>query len=391
MPSFPQIVNLSEEQILAFRSERSHLLGPGADSPRQAAADILGAQAQQLSSGLLALSLRTKGRPTAEQLQSQLLAPESDLVRTWGQRETLHLYAADPDWRLTQAARSEWAQGIRGRLRPPEAIVDKASKKIQELEYVRRQDLFPLLSAAFVRSLQPQVGGKRAAERSAAGLVIYQLAMAGEIYVAEKKGAEQNYRLRKNAYPTLSWPKRLAASTAARTFALRYFRTFGPATPQDLAHFFHARVAKARQWMVSFQDDLVEVQCGRRKDLFALREDLPALQRAAPKGFRAWPVRLLPLWDCWLMAHADKSWTAPEEADRKRIWRKAAYVSAVVMARGRAVALWSHLKRKNELKVEVTPLSLWKPSQHLPGVRREAKAIAKHFGLAASEVEVLQS
>lgn len=54
------------------------------------------------------------------------------------------------------------------------------------------------------------------------------------------------------------------------------------------------------------------------------------------------------------MGHADKSWTVPDPARRTLVWRRAAFVAAVVLARGRVVATWSHRVRRGRLVVEVT-------------------------------------
>ena len=61
-------------------------------------------------------------------------------------------------------------------------------------------------------------------------------------------------------------------------------------------------------------DELVPVQCADRKGLFALAEDIDELSVKPPRGASGWPLRLLPLWEAMLMAHADKSWTTPVEA-----------------------------------------------------------------------------
>jgi hypothetical protein len=84
-------VEVSEDQVLHFRARRGHLAGPGAANATAAARAILGAQAQQIPPALLALSMRTRGRPSAEALRAQLFGSGRRLVRTWGQRDTLHV------------------------------------------------------------------------------------------------------------------------------------------------------------------------------------------------------------------------------------------------------------------------------------------------------------
>ncbi|MCB9915584.1 MAG: winged helix DNA-binding domain-containing protein [Planctomycetes bacterium] len=108
--------------------------------------------------------------------------------------------------------------------------------------------------------------------------------------------------------------------------------------------------------------------------------------RAVPRGATAWPLRLLPQWDTQLMAHADKSWLAPDAAEHAAIWAKAGVVRATALARGRLVATWTHAKRGKALELEVTPLGGWRAAKHAKPVQREADALAAHLGLAEARV-----
>ena len=65
-----------------------------------------------------------------------------------------------------------------------------------------------------------------------------------------------------------------------------------------------------------------------------------------------------------LMGHADKSWVLPDADERPLVWRKAAVVAPVVLARGRIVATWAHRVKARRLVVTVTPLSGWRHGRH---------------------------
>ena len=105
-------LKLTEEQALFFRARRGHLTDGGAETPAQCAQDLLGLQAQQLAPGLLALSQRLKGRPSARQLEHSMFGAERDLVRTWGQRDTIHIYDAQKTWAQFISARRQWPSGL---------------------------------------------------------------------------------------------------------------------------------------------------------------------------------------------------------------------------------------------------------------------------------------
>ena len=76
-------------------------------------------------------------------------------------------------------------------------------------------------------------------------------------------------------------------------------------------------------------------------------------------------------------------------ATRATPWRKSAFVAATVLARGRIVATWSQTAGKQRLEVAVEPLSRWSEAEHLPGVEREAQAVAAHLGLQGADVTIV--
>jgi hypothetical protein len=160
-----------------------------------------------------------------------------------------------------------------------------------------------------------------------------------------------------------------------------------PATPADIGHFFGARIGDVRSWLDALgSKKLVDVECGGRKGLLALKKDTTELKRKAPTRLSEWPLRILPMWDAHLMAHANKTWLAPHGADEKRIWKAAAVVKPAVLVRGRIVATWSHKKKKKRLEVVVEPLVAWSAFRHGAGVRREAQALARHLELESVDV-----
>ena len=382
---------LDEDQVLWFRARRLHLAPPGALDAAAAARAALGVQSQQIGPSLLGLSQRTKGRPTAAALERELFEAPRSLVRTWGQRDTLHVYDPATDWAAVVAARQLWAAGGRRGAMPAEAAVDKARAVLLAAEVpISRKDVAHLVSAKVLREIEIVVGAGPVALGHAAGRLIWRLAQRGEACMAARVGSAQAYAARTHWFPGLAWPAVLDPLLAAVEHTRRYLAGYGPATAADLAHFFGAHARAARQWLEVLEKAgaLLPVACGARKGLFALQADRKALAAAPPTSATAWPLRLLPMWDGYLMGNADKSWTVADAADGKRVWRKAAVVAAVALWRGRAVANWSHSVKGKRLRVQVEPLSGWRQSKHAAGLRREAKAVAAHLGLEGAEVAI---
>jgi hypothetical protein len=383
------LVKVSEAQVLYFRARRGHLAGKGAVTVTEAARSILGAQSQQLQPSLLALSMRTADRPTATEVKSAIFGESKTLVRTWGQRDTIHLYDPENHWRHVVAANQLWSPGGRGGPLPSDSALTKALSAVEEVGGVAtRSDLSKATPAAFVKLFKERAEmANLDPKRFASGRLLWRLAHLGEISIAGKVGAEQSYVARQHWFETLSWPE-IDPEDAAIDLTRDYLKVYGAATPHDVAHFFGAKVTLVRGWFERMGDNLTSISCGDRKDLCLLTEDLSDLRRKPPAATNQWPLRLLPLWESMLMGHADKSWTVPSEPERKQVWRKAAMVASVVLERGRVVATWTQKATRKNLKIQIVPLSAWRKTKHQTGAMREAEAIAAHLEIPNVELHV---
>ncbi len=346
-------------------------------------------QSQQLPPSLWGLAQRCTGSMSAAELLEELFGENPTLVRTWGNRGTVHLYNLD-HWRQVIASKSTWAVDVQRNVMPPQDLVEQAHEQIVAAGgTVTRADLMPLVKGEYLKESKAYVGDMMDPKRLGASRLIWSLVNRGDLCFAAKQGAEQAYVLRTVAHAKLKWP-RLTGARASLELARDYLRSCGPASVHDLAHFFGARISEASKWEAALRKEgaLMDVDLATEsgRACFALAEDEADLRNKAPSGSKDWPVRLLPLWDGLLMSHADKSWTVPVEAERKLVWKKAAMVSPVVLARGRVVATWTHKLRAKCVDVTVTPLSGWRKTKHLAGVRRAAQAYAEHLGRAESQV-----
>ncbi|MDX1502225.1 MAG: crosslink repair DNA glycosylase YcaQ family protein [Thermoanaerobaculia bacterium] len=376
------VPRLSEEQVRWFRARRSGLAGAGAESPRAAARAILGAQAQQEVPALFALSQRTRGRPTAAALRRSLY-DDRELVRTWGQRDTLHVYDS-ADWPVVVAARRLWPQSGRRGVMPSDELLAEARQRFEGArEPLLKSDLFEIVPKAYLDRVAAHPGAGASPLRMATSRLVWCLAMEGALCLGPKVGAEQLYVPRKLWFPDLDWPARAEPEEAARRLARRYLAVHGPAAPADAAHHFGAKVADARLWLD--QPGVVPVACGERRGLLALEEDLDELALDPPGD--GWPVRLLPQWDTHLMRHKDKSWLLERPDEAPEVWRKAANVLPAVLARGRIVATWAYRSTTRKVVLSVSPLSGWRAA-HRQAVESEARALAAHLELDQAEVDV---
>jgi hypothetical protein len=371
-------MRLSENQVLNFRARRGHLSGAGAASPAAAARAVVGIQAQVESAGFWSVAMRTEGRPSAEQVGHEVLVARR-LFRTWAQRDTLHLYAVE-DWPLITAADPLWPMSGRRGAVPPEHTLEETRKRLDG-KVLTRADVMDLPTEEMLGDMAARVGEEQAA-RYAAGRFFWRLAHQGELCLAGSVGQENGYALRKDWLPSLEFPIHDPIEAACE-LTRRYLAVNGPATAQDVGHYFGANVTKTKEWLAKLKPELVEVECNGRRGLLALAEDAAELEQDDNPP----PPRLLAAFDTLLMSHADKTWTVPDPAENKAIWRASAIVAAIVLAGGRAAAVWTQKKSKKALQITIEPLAGWK-KEYLPQLEDDGQALARHLGLPKAEMTV---
>lgn len=359
-------MTLSDEQIRWFRLRRSGLARNRYLTPEAAASALAGVQAQILSASAVALWNRTAAGAGAYLEVTGLLHDRRTLIRLWGQRHTLHLYAS-ADWPLLYAAFAERRTWWEREAAKPGSGVDLAAyraavARVGEILRARgtlgRSDLrqldFPLPEGL----LSPWGG------------VFAELVRSGQAVHARWEDGEARYAHREHWLPTLTWAPP-AALEANVELARRYFACYGPATIGDLAYWRGAAARDARAWVAALGDAVAPAdETGR----LALTADLPLL-REAPPPRRDWPVEMLGRFDPILLGHRDKDWIVPQRY-YDRVWRPAGHIEGVVLEHGRAVATW----RYDRVGAEALAVTVF-PFGALPlGVRGKLRARAGEIG-----------
>jgi hypothetical protein len=130
----------------------------------------------------------------------------------------------------------------------------------------------------------------------------------------------------------------------------RYLGTHGPATRQDFNRWAGLRQIPSATWS-ELAPELATVDVGGRPAL-ALAASLDEMSRTELEH----PVRLLPNFDVYMLAHADRSYIVPD-VQKARVYRTAGWVSQVVLIDGRAEAVWTHKRQGGKLQVTVEPFA----------------------------------
>ena len=220
------------------------------------------------------------------------------------------------------------------------------------------------------------------------GGVFAELVRIGEACHARWDGGEARYAHRSHWLPELAWQPPTAAE-ANVALARRYFRCYGPATVADFAYWRGGAAGPGRAAVERLGGELMEVETDGGR-MFIRREDEGVLLETPPER-EAWPVWMLGRFDPLLLGHRVKDWVVPAKY-YDRVWRPAGHIEAVVLEHGRAVATWRYDRiGAGQLAIRVFPFRAPLARHVGKEVRRQAKEVARFFGLKLAEVRIEQS
>jgi hypothetical protein len=125
------------------------------------------------------------------------------------------------------------------------------------------------------------------------------------------------------------------------------------------------------------RDDLMEVKIGG-VTCSLLRRDYREFAESAPsKG----PVRLLPHFDPYLLAHAEKEHLLAN-THYKRVYRNQGWISPVILVDGKVIGVWSYKMQGRTLLIRVEPFEKLSRAVRAE-VESEAASLAAFFDRAA--------
>jgi len=174
------------------------------------------------------------------------------------------------------------------------------------------------------------------------------------------------------------------AGEGGRLLLRRYLAAYGPAALGDFAKWTGMPMSEARAVWDSAKDEMAEVDSdGKRQWL--LREDRDAL-RDAPLPSPT--LRLLPTFDPYLLGHANTAWVVAPSF-YKRVYRKAGWISSVVLLDGGVAGVWFYTRRGKRLVVTVEPFQTF-PKRVRTIIEEEVAGLARFLGSQA-QVEFVET
>jgi uncharacterized protein YcaQ len=339
--------------------------------------DVCGVQAQLMSAAQIALWARVQGLRRED--VERALWKERTLVKTWAMRGAVHLLPAKdlPVYvgALKRRVREERRWMARYGVGPQEAdtmieaIIDAlAPGPLTRQELTER--VIDRLGSKARRWVQHSWGG-----------VVKQACLQGLACFGPNQGQEITFVRRDYWLPDQG---DLRAEDAEDELLRHYLHGYGPAALQDFASWAGMTIREASPIRKRLGGDLVEMAIGDSLALI-LRQDLAAVQSIKAKDRF---VRLLPSFDPYMLGHRDKRHLV-DEADYKRVYRKAGWLSPVVLFAGRVMGVWSHERRGKGLHINVEPF-IKMTTAIRDGIGAEATDLARFLG-GTSEVAFISN
>ena len=371
------MIELSWDQVLAFRLERQFLTEQAPEGSLLSVASALGGlHAQVASSPELALRARVTG--LARGAVERALVNERTLVKTWTIRDTVHLVPAD-DLALYVGVLRPRPEGPGDGWMRQRGITRKQYRAIIE-NVPRALDGRPRTRESLADRLVELAGPDvREAALTSWGGVLKVSAHLGDLCFGPYRGRNVTF-VRPDRWLRRTLPV-MDPDQARREFMRRFLAAYGVASYDDLYRWLeHSRVAK--ELLQSCRDELVEVHV-EGCPAWARQHDLDELAaRRRPRG-----VHLLPAFDPYVVGPRPREAFVPIDYMQK-VFRPQGRVAPVVLVDGRAAGIWSHEVRGERLRVEVEALAALRP--------RVRKALAENverlaaFSGCSSDLSVVE-
>lgn len=283
-----------ELRLLRLRAQRL-LPGHEAVGVTDAAATSLTIQAQDPPAAVLAVRPRTRGL-TLEQVREQ--ASDGTAVRAWLMRNTIHLFAADDlAWMRPLLAERSLMQA-HNRFEQLGVSRDELDRLLGLIgDRVRREPL----ARAEARELVIGEGLDPGDHNERIYWFFHLAAVRGAIAVSPALDQKQTF--------VVPPPDRaMDRDEGYALLAHRFLDAYGPATPRDLAYWGKVTVTDAKR---AFADQ------ERLEEVATSRGPMWALPGSAEPPAPSDPVvRLLPVWENYLLGYEDRTPAVPEPHDR---------------------------------------------------------------------------
>jgi hypothetical protein len=327
-------VELSSEQVLAWRMRRQLLGRPAGTTTLDIVERLCGVQAQVSGSAEQAVAARL-AQPRAGVVAEAL--DQRAIVKTWAMRGTLHLLPASdaPAYLALIAAARTWERGPWQRTFATAAQMAALTEVVREVldgAVLTREELSAEITR---RTRDDSLAGHLA---SGWGALFKPVAWQGHLVNGPADGNRVTFTSPRTWVP--GWSGRPEPEDAARVVIPAYLGAFGPATMQTFDQWLirgASRRAALRGWFAGLVRDgvLAEVTVDGQAG-FARAADVAGIAAAEPLD----GVRLLPAFDQYVLGPGTRDPMIIDPARRAAVSRAAGWIAPVVLAGGRVAGTW---------------------------------------------------
>src|SRR3989442_41714 len=253
-------INLSRAQAGSWRLSKHHLAKRARKGQiEKVVSDLCGVQAQVLSYAALSIWARVEGI-TMQDVQDALWKHRS-LVKTWCMPGTLHLISAS-DLPVYVAARKT-TQVVKRDWLTPEIDVEERKRIIHAIREALDGQI--LTRERLADEVVKRLGMNASVRKhmlSGWGNLLNPAAEQGYLCFVPTDGSKVTF-VRPDQWIG-RWDEP-SGREAGKTLLGRFFSTYGPATHQDIGHWWGLRPDKAKALMENIADELEEIQLEGQK------------------------------------------------------------------------------------------------------------------------------
>jgi hypothetical protein len=332
---------------------------------------LCGIQAQELPAAALAIRPRSAGLVADQVVQAR--EQERSIIRTWGQRGTLHLLTVEDLRWLLPLFGPIFSKGNRRRRAELGLDEEKSVRGSHLLQHILTER-GPLTRAEIVARLAEK--GLKLEGQATPHLLGY-CAMQGLICFGPEVEGEPTYVLLQDwlrDWQVATQP----ASVAYAELTLRYLAAYGPAQPADLANWSGLPLKEIRAAWQQVNDQLLEVEIDHQP-AWMLETHRNWLDDLAGDETT---IRLLPRYDTYLLGYRNRSLQV-ETHYAKRVNAGGGIIHPTLLIDGQVAGLWHMQKQKERLVVKLEPFAALTPDQHSKVVI-EIQDLARFLGISVN-------
>lgn len=329
--------------IALLRLAAQRIAGPGFATAADTVRWLTALQAQDYPGAVTSIALRTEPG-TRHRVEAALNAGE--VVRSWPMRGTLHfVLAEDLVWMLDLATKRviAGAASRRAQLGLDTPTIEHARRLARDAlaggRQLHRDDLLARWDEAGLLTVKQR--GYH---------LIWHLSQTGTLCYGPVRDGEQCIVLVDEWVPD---PRRPEREEALGEWALRYFRSHGPATVKDFAWWTKLVAADVKAGLAVARPHLERIEVDGIE--YLMDPETPALLDSCRS--RAHGVFLLPGFDEYLLGYQDRGAALPAEFAQRIVPGNNGMFQPTVIADGRVVGTWKRTGRGSRQTVLATPFT----------------------------------